>query len=104
MSPSPVSQQTEERIALLFPLDWQRALFRTILFEQCGHNLPFMKDPSEAALERLQFAALKLSDGNLEKLDRAVALAKRDWRDLLMAAGFGQVDSHKSWTPEQRKG
>ena len=62
-----------------------------------------MADASEAALERLQFAALKLSEGNLDKLDRAVALANRDWRDLLMAAGFGEdVDAHKSGTPEQR--
>jgi hypothetical protein len=26
------------------------------------------------------------------ELDRAIALAKADWRDLLMAAGFGEVD------------
>src|SRR5579863_1516236 len=68
MSSPPISQQTEERIALLFPLDWQRVLVRTILSEQCGSNLPLMKSASEAALERLQFAALKLSEGNLDRL------------------------------------
>jgi hypothetical protein len=105
MPPLPVSQQTEDRIALLFPIDRQRALARTILSEQCGHNLPFMRNASEAALERLQFAALKLSDGNLDKLNRAVDLANRDWRDLLMAGGFGErIDAHESWRPEQRKG
>jgi hypothetical protein len=60
---SPVSQPTEERIALLFPHDWQRALVRTILSEQCGNNLPLAKNANEAALERLQFAALKIERG-----------------------------------------
>jgi hypothetical protein len=57
---------------------------------------------SEAASERLQFAALKLSEGNLDKLDRAVALAKIDWRDLLMAAGFGEdIKAHLAWLPQR---
>jgi hypothetical protein len=58
---------------------------------------PAVQNASEVALERFQFAALKLSDGNLDKLNRAVDLANRDWRDLLMAAGFGE-------RIEQRKG
>lgn len=50
------------------------------------------------------FSALKLSEGNLDKLNRAVDLANRDRRDL-MAAGFGErIDAPKSWTPKQRKG
>jgi hypothetical protein len=45
---------------------------------------------------------LKLSEGNLDKLNRAVALAKTDWRDLLMAAGFGEdIKAHLAWPSEQ---
>ena len=40
--------------------------------------------------ERLQFAALKVSDGKLAVLEHALRLAKRDFRDLLMAADFGE--------------
>jgi hypothetical protein len=97
MNPSPISQKTEERIALLFPHEWQRALVRAALSRQ-----PFVNSTGEAASERLQFAVLKLSEGNLDKLNRAVALAKHDWRDLLMAAGFGEdIKAHLAWLPEQ---
>jgi hypothetical protein len=101
MVSSPISRETEKRIALLFPPD-ERALVRAILSGQCGHNLPFMEHVDDAKLERFQFAALKLSEGKQDKLDSAVALAKRDWRDLLMAAGFAEdPNAHMSWLPEQ---
>ena len=49
-------------------------------------------------LERIRFAVLKLSDGDVEKLDAAVNLAKTDWRDLLVAAGFGDsLTEHDCW-------
>jgi hypothetical protein len=50
--------------------------------------------------ERLQFAALKVNDGKLAVLDHAVRLAQRDFRDLLMAADFGEVDAHLKWKPK----
>jgi hypothetical protein len=104
MPPSRVSLETERRIALLFPPD-QRELVRAILSEECGNNLPFLNDLDEVKLERFQFAALKLSAGHLDKFDHAIALAKRDWRDLLMAAGFGEdVNAHASWLPKQMWG
>jgi hypothetical protein len=104
MPPSRVSLETERRIALLFPPD-QRELVRVILSEECGNNLPFLNDLDEVKLERFQFAALKLSAGDLDKFDHAIALAKRDWRDLLMAAGFGEdVNAHASWLPKQMWG
>jgi hypothetical protein len=101
MPSSKVSKETEKRIALLFPSD-ERALVRAILSEQCGHNLPFMEHVDDVKLERFQFAALKLSEGKLDKLNRAVALAQTDWRDLLVAAGFAEdINAHMSWLPEQ---
>jgi hypothetical protein len=104
MASSRISCATEKRIALLFPPD-ERALVRAILSEECGNNLPFLEHVDEVKLERFQFAALKLSEGKLDKLDRAVALAKRDWRDLLVAAGFAEdVNAHMSWLPEQHGG
>lgn len=50
--------------------------------------------------ERLQFAALKYSDGRLDYLDNAVKLGNLDFRDLLMAVGFGEVDAHLRWRPK----
>ena len=35
-------------------------------------------------------------------LDKAITLAKLDWRDLLMSAGFGHdVNQHMIWYQEQ---
>lgn len=61
---------------------------------------PFCEKSDEFQLERVRFAVLKLSGGDLEKLRKAVKLAQTDWRDVLMAAGFGHdVNAHKSWSP-----
>jgi hypothetical protein len=57
--------------------------------------------PREARVRRsgeILFRPLKLSNGNFEKLRQAVDLAKIDWRDLLVAAGFANdVEAHKKW-------
>lgn len=39
-------------------------------------------------IERIQVAALVLSQGHLGRLDEAVSLGRTDWRDLLVAAGL----------------
>jgi hypothetical protein len=52
-------------------------------------------------LERFRFAALKYSNGDLSRLERAVKLAQEDWRDLLVGAGFADdVEAHKRWEPK----
>jgi hypothetical protein len=56
---------------------------------------------NEIELERFRFAALKLSAGSIDKLKEAIALAKADWRDLLVSAKFWTADSHKSWFPDR---
>jgi len=38
-----------------------------------------------------------LSEGDLSKLRSAVDLANVDWRDLLMAADFGDPSAHLLW-------
>jgi hypothetical protein len=70
-----------------------------MLVNQCGNGLPLLEKFDMIQLERVRFAALKLSDGKLELLRQAVDLAKTDWRDLLMSAGFGNVDEHTHWLP-----
>ena len=46
--------------------------------------------------ERVQAAIVKLSEGDLVRFDRALEVARRDWRDVLVAAGF----EHEDW-PER---
>jgi hypothetical protein len=97
---SPLSAATRERLAQLFdPADRQSAsdMLATLGRERSG-------DPREpdAGFERICFAALRLSGGTLPGLHAALELARQDWRDLLMAAGFGSdVTAHLRWQPQR---
>ena len=51
--------------------------------------------------ERVQLAILKLSEGNEEKLREFVAVAKRDYRDVLFWAD--DPEEAKLETPEKRE-
>jgi hypothetical protein len=100
--PPPLSPETERRVSLLF-LPESRAEASRLLITECGSNLPFFEKFDQFEMERARFSALKLSRGNIEALKDAIELAKADWRDLLVAAGFGDdVDAHRSWLPESR--
>ena len=60
-----------------------------------------MRLPSYPDAERIQLAAIRFSSGTLERLDMAIELANSDARDLLMASGFGDLESHKNWIPRR---
>jgi hypothetical protein len=101
MGTPPLTPETERRIVLLFRTEQQEAV-RMALLEECGHNLPFLKNLDGAAMDRYRFAVLKLSQGNLPEFRDAIRLAKADWRDLLVAAGFANhLDAHAAWLPER---
>jgi len=55
----------------------------------------------ERECERVQFAILKLSEGNEEKLREFVAVAKRDYRDVLFWAEY--PEESRLNTPEKRE-
>jgi hypothetical protein len=95
-----LSSETLRRVCILFPPE-DRERAKTLLYEQCGNNLPFLEKADMVQLDRFRFAALKFSDGSLPLLERAVNLAKQDWRDLLMATGFANdVEAHRRWEPK----
>jgi len=73
-----------------------RVSVATLLVEECGFDLPL---PSSAALvERIRLAVLKLADGSAAAVSAHVAAAKQDWRDVLVAAGFGDdLAAHVAW-------
>ena len=94
-----MSEATALRVMALFSGDAARAA-EHLLVHQCGSNLPFCEDTDAAGMERIRFAALKLSGGDLAKLSVAVELGKTDWRDLLVAAGFADdPQEHQRWDP-----
>jgi len=83
---------------MLFPDTETRALIENILVNECADNIPFIKNSTPEGMERIRFSVLRISAGELEKFDEAVKLAILDWRDLFMAAGFGEdVEAHMQW-------
>jgi hypothetical protein len=94
-----LSPKTLDHLRIIIQEEGQAEAIR-LLVEECGNNLPFCENSTPQSLERIRFAALKLSKGNLLGLHKAVELAKLDWRDLLVAAGFGDdIKAHERWNP-----
>jgi hypothetical protein len=89
---TPLSPKTEEHIRALFDAGDRDTAAQMILHWA-------------ADSERLRFAAIRLSEGDLDKLRYAIEVGERDFRDLLVFAGFGDVHAHEAWvarsvTPE----
>ena len=67
-----------------------------ILIEEC--NADKIHVSSEIDVERIQLAVLNLSEGDTDKFLAAAQLAQLDWRDVLVAAGFGNdLEAHLKW-------
>jgi hypothetical protein len=94
-----LSDQTRRRLLAIFPVELRPAA-EALLIQECGANLPFQESATPEELERIRFAALKLSGGTIGGLCDAIRLAQLDWRDLLVAADFAEdVRAHESWMP-----
>ena len=100
MSPK-LSPATQERVDAMYPAETRDEVAR-LLIDECGHNiLPSRPDEDEFAFERLRFAALKVSNGSVVILKKAINLAKQDFRELLGAAGFAwSTTAHRKWSPK----
>ncbi|HAK60236.1 MAG TPA: hypothetical protein DCO77_07610 [Nitrospiraceae bacterium] len=94
-----LSERTRDKITTLFPAS-EREEVGDLLKIECGANLPFCENNDQYQMERIRFAVLKLSEGAMDKLVQAIELAQIDWRDVLVASGFGEnVEAHNKWNP-----
>jgi hypothetical protein len=85
----PLSPTTRQHLDALFGVDDRSAAEQALL--------GWSEDS-----ERLRFAALRLSHGDLRALDDAVTLGRTDWRDLLVAADFADdIHAHEQWVPRR---
>ena len=99
----PLSAGTAERLGRLFAGDDAQTA-TTLLENECAENLPFYRGIDPFGLERVRFAALRVSGGRIPGLRDAISLAKTDWRDLLIAARFAHDPSaHERWWPARSK-
>lgn len=68
------------------------------LERECGTEALGCTGWTPEEMERIRFAVLKLGAKTDSDFESAILLAKTDWRDLLMAAGFGEdLESHNKW-------
>ena len=96
---TPLTARTQRLVRMIFPQSSSEV--ETLLAKECGQNLPFCENSTPESLERIRFAVLKLSNGDLTKFEEAFNFAKRDWRDVLVWAGFGNdLDAHKKWADQ----
>lgn len=96
---TPLSPLTMRLVQKIFPKNADEVM--RLLEEQCGQNLPFCEDGTPKSLQRLRFAALKVSAGKMDTLMEAVNLAKMDWRDLLVWADFANdLEAHEKWAKQ----
>lgn len=91
------SVETMKRVRRLFAAQQVDEVVR-LLTDACGRNLPFLENLDAVGLERVRFAALKVSEGRIDRLRAAIDLARVDWRDLLVQAEFADdVRAHEHW-------
>lgn len=95
-----LSSATRDRLLMIFR-EHDAPEVERLLAEECADTLPLLGEPATpAGLERIRFAALKLSGGEPQRLREAILLARADWRDLLVAAEFADdVHAHEKWLP-----
>ncbi|MCA9729455.1 MAG: hypothetical protein R3E12_05540 [Candidatus Eisenbacteria bacterium] len=96
----PLSAATRDRLDVLFE-GAERAEAEQILLYECVGERNGTEDRTPESLERLRFAVLKVSDGDLDELKRAIAWSRVDFRDVLVWAGFHRDPrDHSDWFPE----
>jgi len=103
MSGVPLSANTLQLVRRIFPPPDHAAVIAA-LETSCGSGLPLWISTTPEGLERIRFAVLKLSAGSMSEFGRAIAIATTDWRDVLVAAGFGSsLRAHTDWFDAQRR-
>jgi len=96
-SATALTDVTVQVIGRLFT-EADRATVADLLARQCSTNLPLTELWETHHFERVWLAVLKLGDGDTVKLREAVRIAQIDWRDVLVAAGFGNsLQEHHRW-------
>ena len=95
-----LSPYTQQLVKRLFEPEEQVEAARRLI-EECGNNLPFCDNYDEYEIERIRFAALRIGLGYMDEMQKAIDIAKRDWRDILMWSGFGYtLTAHQEWADQ----
>ena len=92
-----MTETTRAVVRQLFAKD-ERGVVVDLLEQTCYVNLPLTELWTEVQFERVWLAVLKLSGGDVGRLRDTIGVAQRDWRDVLVASGFGHsLEAHRQW-------
>jgi len=83
-----LSKRQMEAVEKVFPASIQSAA-SDLLSLKCGNSMPFCESHTSEEMDRIRLAAIKVSKGDIKKLNQAIDIAHTDWRYLLMSAGAG---------------
>jgi hypothetical protein len=97
---SPLTDAVRQRIELLFRPQEQEQVAR-LLEEHCRYDVLYRNSPA-SEVERVRFAILKLSHGEVARIQMGIDAARQDFRDVLMWADFGEPGMHLRWFPEKK--
>jgi len=101
--PIPLSRRTAALLAKLFSESEARRIHHRLLHE-ASENIPFHADGTPEKMERIRFSIIALITEDPKKEDYAFHLAKVDWRDLFVAAGFAHsATEHERWFEQVMK-
>jgi hypothetical protein len=93
-----LTQECESAVKYLFPNVTEQAQVKQLLIYECGDNLPLLNSLSPSAYDRIRFAVLKASKGDITSFRKMIDRNKQDWRDTLVGAGFAEdLNAHWNW-------
>jgi hypothetical protein len=70
-----------------------------LLSGRASTSVPGVGSGSEwhGLIDRIQLASIRGSGWEIESIEKNVELANIDLRDLLVGAGFGDLEDHRNW-------
>ncbi len=95
-----LSKDTKALLEKLFPKTVDRKIISEKLRTKCADNIYTCSNGTPESMERVRFAVLKLFSESTKDhdIDYWIEVARTDWRDLFMIAGFGyDIHEHKKW-------
>jgi hypothetical protein len=98
--PIPLSDRTKRLTEILLE-EPERTRISQRLANEAAEDTPMWHDFSPEGMERIHFSILKLIAQHPNNENIAFNHARYDWRDLFMAAGFGEdINEHDNWCSE----
>ena len=73
-----------------------------MLVDSCSRTLP-LRDKEPSDFDQIRVSIIKLADGDLDRMRDLISEAHKDWRDVILGAGFGDDgETYLQWNPTKK--